>query len=51
VDSNKGGSSTAVATNSVFRGLFSFIALEVAVPMQVGVGNGRFDVTGFRARC
>ena len=42
VDSNTGRSSTAVATNSAFRGLFAFVALEVAVPMQVGIGNGRF---------
>ena len=42
VDSNKGRSSTAVATNSAFRGFFAFVALEIAVPMQVGMGNGRF---------
>ena len=42
MDSNKGRSSTAVATNSAFRGFFAFVALEIAVPMQVGMGNGRF---------
>lgn len=41
VDSNKGRSSTAVATNSAFRGLFAFVATEIAVPMQVGLGNGQ----------
>ena len=42
MDSNKGRSSTAVATNSAFRGFFAFVALEAAVPMQTGMGNGRF---------
>ena len=41
MDSNKGRSSTAVATNSAFRGFFAFVALEIAVPMQVGIGDGR----------
>ena len=41
MDSNKGRSPTAVATNSAFRGLFAFVATEIAVPMQVGLGNGR----------
>ena len=36
VDSNAGRSSSAVATNSLFRGLFAFAAAEVAVPLQVG---------------
>jgi hypothetical protein len=40
VDSNKGRTSTAVATNSAFRGLFAFVATEIAVPMQVSLGNG-----------
>lgn len=35
VDANVGRSSSAVATNSAFRGLFAFIASEVAVPLQV----------------
>lgn len=35
VDANAGRSSTAVATNSAFRGVFAFIAAEVAVPLQV----------------
>ena len=42
VDSNQGRSSTAVATNSAFRGFFAFVATEIAVPMQVGLGNGQF---------
>ncbi|KAI0733600.1 MFS general substrate transporter [Fomitopsis betulina] len=40
VDSNAGRSSSAVATNSLFRGLFAFMAAEVAVPLQDSVGNG-----------
>ncbi|KIL53809.1 hypothetical protein M378DRAFT_174556, partial [Amanita muscaria Koide BX008] len=40
VDSNKGRSSTAVATNSAFRGFFAFLATELAVPLQDGLGNG-----------
>jgi dolichol kinase len=35
VDANVGRSSTAVATNSSFRGLFAFVAAEIAVPLQV----------------
>lgn len=35
VDANVGRSSTAVATNSAFRGVFAFVATEIAVPMQV----------------
>lgn len=35
VDANNGRSATAVATNSAFRGVFAFIATEIAVPMQV----------------
>ncbi|KAH9846411.1 MFS general substrate transporter [Lenzites betulinus] len=35
VDANTGRSSSAVATNSAFRGLFAFVASEVAVPLQV----------------
>lgn len=35
VDSNAGRSASAVATNSLFRGLFAFAAAEVAVPIQV----------------
>lgn len=37
VDSNVGRSSSAVASNSFFRGLFAFIATEIAVPLQVCV--------------
>jgi hypothetical protein len=39
VDANVGRSSTAVATNSSFRGLFAFIAAEIAVPVQVSRYN------------
>jgi hypothetical protein len=35
VDANVGRSSTAVATSSSFRGLFAFVAAEIAVPLQV----------------
>ena len=35
VDSNTGRSSTAVATNSAFRGTFACIATEIVVPLQV----------------
>jgi hypothetical protein len=35
VDANIGRSSSAVASNSAFRGLFALIGTEVAVPMQV----------------
>jgi len=40
VDANNGRSSTAVATNSAFRGVMAFITTEVAVPLQDGVGDG-----------
>ncbi|KAI0358910.1 MFS general substrate transporter [Trametes cingulata] len=40
VDSNAGRSSSAVATNSLFRGLFAFAAAEVAVPLQDNIGDG-----------
>lgn len=40
VDANQGRSSTAAATNSAFRGVFAFIAIEIAVPMQDGLGDG-----------
>ncbi|KAJ8597216.1 MFS general substrate transporter [Rhizopogon salebrosus TDB-379] len=39
VDANVGRSSTAVATNSSFRGLFAFVAAEVAVPLQDAIGD------------
>jgi len=35
VDANPGRSSSAVACNSFFRGLFAFIASQVALPIQV----------------
>ncbi|KAG6819667.1 hypothetical protein H0H93_009747 [Arthromyces matolae] len=40
VDSNTGRSSSAVATNSAFRGLSAFVAVEIAVPLQDGLGDG-----------
>ncbi|KAF6759117.1 vacuolar DHA amino acid exporter [Ephemerocybe angulata] len=40
VDANNGRSSTAVACNSAFRGLFAFVAIEIAVPMQDKLGDG-----------
>ncbi|KAF5347001.1 hypothetical protein D9756_011026 [Leucocoprinus leucothites] len=40
VDANNGRSATAVATNSTFRGLFAFVATEIAVPMQDNIGDG-----------
>ena len=35
VDSNVGCSSSAVATNSAFRGFLAFVSAEAAVPLQV----------------
>ncbi|KAG6860753.1 hypothetical protein C0995_007871 [Termitomyces sp. Mi166 len=44
VDSNTGRSSSAVATNSAFRGVSAFVAIEIAVPLQAssvdGLGDG-----------
>ncbi|KAJ7146019.1 major facilitator superfamily domain-containing protein [Mycena epipterygia] len=40
VDANNGRSSTVVATNSAFRGIAAFVAIEVAVPLQESVGDG-----------
>ncbi|KAI0028480.1 major facilitator superfamily domain-containing protein [Vararia minispora EC-137] len=40
VDANSGRSSSAVATNSFFRGVSSFAFGELAVPLQVGLGDG-----------
>ncbi|KAF8802129.1 MFS general substrate transporter [Phlegmacium glaucopus] len=40
VDANQGRSSTAVAANSAFRGVAAFLATELAVPMQDGLGDG-----------
>ncbi|KAI0643020.1 vacuolar DHA amino acid exporter [Trametes meyenii] len=40
VDANTGRSSSAVASNSAFRGLSAFIAAEVAVPLQDSIGDG-----------
>ncbi|EIW78231.1 MFS general substrate transporter [Coniophora puteana RWD-64-598 SS2] len=40
VDANVGRSSSAVASNSTFRGLFAFVAAEVAIPLQDAIGDG-----------
>ncbi|KAG1748955.1 vacuolar DHA amino acid exporter [Suillus paluster] len=40
VDANPGCSSTVVATNSAFRCVFAFVATEVAIPIQVAIGDG-----------
>ncbi|KAF9220514.1 vacuolar DHA amino acid exporter [Gyrodon lividus] len=40
VDANTGQSSSAVATNSSFRGVFAFVAAEIAVPLQDTMGDG-----------
>ncbi|KAL4249199.1 MFS transporter superfamily protein [Abortiporus biennis] len=40
VDANVGRSSSAVATNSCFRGVSAFVAAEVAVPIQSAIGDG-----------
>jgi hypothetical protein len=45
VDANVGRSSTAVATNSSFRGLFAFIAAEIAVPLQVSQHRGSLNIS------
>ncbi|TFK31058.1 major facilitator superfamily domain-containing protein, partial [Crucibulum laeve] len=45
VDANNGRSSTAVATNSAFRGLSAFVATEIAVPLQDGLGDGAYIYT------
>ncbi|KAF8999942.1 vacuolar DHA amino acid exporter [Cyathus striatus] len=40
IDANNGRSSTAAALNSAFRGFFAFVATEIAVPLQDGLGEG-----------
>ncbi|KAK0192224.1 MFS general substrate transporter [Armillaria mellea] len=40
VDANVGRSSSAVAFNSLFRGIAAFIAVEIAVPVQDALGDG-----------
>ncbi|KAF9558957.1 MFS general substrate transporter [Agrocybe pediades] len=40
VDANAGRSSTAVAANSAFRGVFAFMSIEAAVPLQDNLGDG-----------
>ncbi|KAL9715585.1 hypothetical protein Ac2012v2_000027 [Leucoagaricus gongylophorus] len=48
VDANNGRSAVAVATNSAFRGIFAFVATEIAVPMQDHIGDGwLYTVWGF----
>jgi hypothetical protein len=42
VDANTGRSSTAVATNSAYRGIIAFIAAEIAIPLQ----GSNFRCTG-----
>ncbi|KAG6919645.1 hypothetical protein DXG01_003509 [Tephrocybe rancida] len=39
-DSNTGRSSSAFAANSAFRGVSAFVAIEIAVPLQDGLGDG-----------
>ncbi|KAI0919022.1 hypothetical protein AcV5_002046 [Taiwanofungus camphoratus] len=40
VDANTGRSSSAAASNSFFRGVFAFVALEAAVSLQGAIGDG-----------
>ncbi|KAF8989035.1 vacuolar DHA amino acid exporter [Cyathus striatus] len=40
IDANNGRSSTAAALNSAFRGSLAFVATEIAVPLQDGLGEG-----------
>ncbi|KAJ3491132.1 hypothetical protein NLI96_g911 [Meripilus lineatus] len=40
VDANVGRSSSAVAINSAFRGSLAFMSAEIAVPLQVSIGDG-----------
>ena len=40
VDANPGRSSSAVATNSFFRGVAAFLFTEAAVPLQDSLGDG-----------
>ncbi|KAF8956891.1 vacuolar DHA amino acid exporter [Flammula alnicola] len=40
VDANVGRSSTTVAGNVAFRGIFSFIGIETATPLQDDLGDG-----------
>lgn len=46
VDANPGRSSSAVATNSSFRGTLAFVSTMVAVPLEDAVGDG-WLYTGF----
>jgi hypothetical protein len=47
VDANNGRSSTAVASNSAFRGFFAFVATEIAVPLQVCIGFGDIKIFSY----
>lgn len=40
VDANKGRSSTAIATNSSFRGITGLIVAQVSAPLQDSIGDG-----------
>ncbi|KAF8652847.1 hypothetical protein AX16_004122 [Volvariella volvacea WC 439] len=40
VDANVGRSGSAISTNSAFRGISGFVAVQVAVPLQDGLGDG-----------
>ncbi|KAI6166681.1 vacuolar DHA amino acid exporter [Pisolithus thermaeus] len=40
VDSNPGRSSSAVAMNSLVRGVSGFVAAEIAIPLQDAIGDG-----------
>ncbi|KAJ8690654.1 hypothetical protein PTI98_012064 [Pleurotus ostreatus] len=44
VDANNGRSSTAMASNSAFRGISAFAATEIAVPLQVATRFQSFHI-------
>lgn len=44
VDANNGRSSTAMASNSAFRGISAFAATEIAVPLQVAIHFHNFHI-------
>ncbi|KAF9234678.1 major facilitator superfamily domain-containing protein [Melanogaster broomeanus] len=50
VDANTGRSSSAVATNSSFRGTSAFVAAEIAVPLQVRLCTWSYNNTLKRKR-
>lgn len=49
VDANIGRSSIAIAANSSFRGLFAFVAAEIAVPLQVSQDHNSSQNVGSEA--